>query len=136
MTEAASRGGFRIVQDRISALRRAVVAEVEDINRLLFHVLRGGVVVSVAVLLFGFILAAVTGRPLPDHSIPPRALGLALYDFTPTGYLNLGVLILILTPMTRVFLSLLSFAQERDRTYVLLTAIVFLNLLLSVILVA
>src|SRR5207249_2087035 len=62
----AARGGLRLVQRRVSALRRAVVAEVEDINRLIYHILRGGVVVSVAVLVFGFVLVAMTGRPLSD----------------------------------------------------------------------
>jgi len=57
------------VQHRIGALRRAVVSEVEDTNRLIYHVLRGGVVVSVSILLFGFILVAVTGRPGEDRCI-------------------------------------------------------------------
>ena len=132
----AARTGFRVVQDRIAALRRAVVAEVEDINRLIYHLLRGGVIVSVAFLLFGFVLVGVTGRPLPDRSLSPRLLGPELIDFTPGGYLSLGVLLLIFTPVARVLLSVLSFAEERDRTFVLLTSIVFVNLLLSVFLLA
>ena len=133
---SGARGGFRIVQRRIAALRRAVVAEVEDLNLLIFHVLRGGVVVSVAVLLFGFVLVWVTGRPMPDHTLPPRSLALELYHFSPEGYLSLGVLVLIFTPMIRVFLSLLSFLEERDRRYVLMTAFVFANLAASVLLLA
>ncbi|TMA06527.1 MAG: DUF1634 domain-containing protein [Methanobacteriota archaeon] len=131
-----ARAGLRVVQHRIAALRRAVLTEVEDINRLIYHILRGGVVVSVAFLLFGFILAGVTGRPLPEHSIPPRALGPDLIPFTPTGYLNMGVLVLIFTPVARVLLSLLSFLEERDRAYVLMTGIVLTNLLISVVLLA
>lgn len=130
------RAGLRIVQHRILALRRAVVAEVEDINRMIYHILRGGILLSVALLLFGFVLAVATGRPLPDHSIPPRLLAAELYRFTPAGYLNLGVLLLIFTPMARVFLSLIAFVEERDRTYVGITSIVFVNLLVSVFLVA
>jgi uncharacterized membrane protein len=130
----APRGGFRIVQKRIADLRRAVVKEVEDINRLIYHVLRGGVVVSVAVLLFGFVLVGLTGSPIPGKSIPAKSLALDLYAFTPKGYLSLGVLILIFTPVVRVFLSLVSFVKERDRLYVLMTAIVFVNLLASLFL--
>src|SRR5207302_974724 len=114
----------------------AVVAEVEDMNRLIYHVLRAGVVVSVAILLFGFVLVAFTGHPIPQQSIPPRALGRPLFTFTPEGYLSLGVLILIFTPVVRVFLSLVSFARERDRQYLLMTAIVFANLLVSLFLLA
>ena len=131
-----ARAGLRLVQERIAALRRAVLTEVEDINRLIYHILRGGVIVSVAFLLFGFILAGVTGRPLPEQSVPPRALGAQLVQFNPAGYLNLGVLVLIFTPVARVSLSLLSFAEERDRAYVLMTGIVLTNLLISVVLLA
>jgi uncharacterized membrane protein len=131
-----ARAGLRIVQQRVSHLRRAVVAEVEDINRLIYHVLRAGVIVSVAILVFGFVLVAFTGHSIPDRSIPPRALGQPLYTFTPEGYLSLGVLILIFTPVVRVLLSLVSFARERDRQYVLMTAIVFANLLVSLVLLA
>ncbi len=131
-----ARAGLRLVQHRIAALRRAVLTEVEDLNRLIYHILRGGVIVSVAFLLFGFILAGVTGHPLPDKSIPPRLLGAELIGFTPTGYLNLGVLVLIFTPVARVLLSLLSFLEERDRAYVLMTGIVLTNLLISVVLLA
>jgi uncharacterized membrane protein len=127
---------LRLVQRRISVLRRAVVAEVEDTNRLIYHILRGGVVVSVAILVFGFVLVAMTGTPIPSQSIPPRALGDQLYHFTPEGYLSLGVLILIFTPVVRVLLSLLSFLREGDRLYVLLTAIVFVNLIVSLFLLA
>jgi uncharacterized membrane protein len=131
-----ARGRFRPVQHRIAALRRAVVAEVEDINRLIYHILRGGVVVSVAFLLFGFVLTGLTGGALPDQSVPPRDLVRLVLRFTPAGYLNLGVLVLIFTPVARVILSLLSFAEERDRTYIVMTGIVLVNLLVSVFLVA
>ncbi|TLZ76186.1 MAG: DUF1634 domain-containing protein [Methanobacteriota archaeon] len=132
----AARAGIRLVQDRIAALRRAVVGEVEDTNRLIYHVLRGGVLVSVAVLLFGFILVGAKSAALPDHSVPPRSLIPQLVQFTPAGFLSLGVLVLIATPMVRVLLSLLSFAEDRDRTYVLMTGIVLVNLLISVFLLA
>ena len=48
----------------------------------------------------------------------------------------LGILLMIFTPLARVVLSFLSFAEERDRTYVAVTAIVLLNLLVSVFLLA
>ena len=130
------RVGLRIIQDRIGALRRAVVAEVEDINRLIYHVLRGGVLVSVSFILFGFILRGLGGPDVPDFSIPTRSLVPALIHFTPAGFLNLGVLLMIFTPMARVVLSLVSFGEEGDRTYTALTGIVFVNLLVSVFLLA
>jgi uncharacterized membrane protein len=132
----AARAGIRLVQDRIAALRRAVVGEVEDTNRLIYHILRGGVLLSVAVLLFGFVLVGIQNSVLPNRSVPPRSLIPQLVQFTPAGYLSLGVLVLIFTPVARVLLSLLSFAEDRDRTYVLMTGIVLVNLLVSVFLLA
>jgi uncharacterized membrane protein len=129
------RTGLRVTE-RIAALRRAVVSEVEDLNRLIYHILRAGVLVSVAILLFGFVLAGVTGHAISDETVRPRELAVGLYHFTPDAYLSLGVLLMIFTPVVRVLLSLLAFAKERDRTYVLLTGIVFVNLMVSVFLLA
>ena len=130
------KAGLRMVQNRIGALRRAVVAEVEDINRLIFHVLRGGVVVSVSLILFGFILRGLGGPDISSESISPRLLAEELALFSPSAFLNLGVLLMIFTPVARVILSFLSFLEERDRPYVLMTGIVLLNLLVSLILFA
>jgi uncharacterized membrane protein len=59
-----------------------------------------------------------------------------LFTFAPEGYLSLGVLILIFTPVARVFLSLVSWIRERDRIYVLLSAIVLANLISSLFVLA
>ena len=125
------RVALRAVQMRVGNLRRAVLAEVEDINRLIYHVLRAGVVLSVSLILFGFILEAFGAGGLPTQSIPPRRLLSEFLRFTPAGYVNLGILVLIFTPMARVLLSLLSFLEERDRTFAAITLVVLVNLLTS-----
>src|SRR2546428_38510 len=132
----AARAGIRLVPHRITALRRAGVGEVEDTNRLIYHVLRGGVLVSVSFILFAFILRGFGGPDIPPNSISVRNLVPQLVSFTPAGYLNLGILLMIFTPVARVVLSFLSFAEDRDRTYVAVTAIVLVNLLVSVFLLA
>ena len=53
-------------------------------------------------------------------------------QLTPAGLLSLGALVMILTPIARVLLSVLIFAEEGDRMYVLVTGIVFFNLMLGV----
>lgn len=130
------RVALRAVQMRVGNLRRAVLAEVEDINRLIYHVLRAGVVLSVSLILFGFILEAFGAGGLPTQSIPPRRLLSELLRFTPAGYVNLGILVLIFTPMARVLLSLLSFLEERDRTFAAITLVVLVNLLTSFFVIA
>lgn len=122
------------MERRLAALRRAVVAEVEDMNRLIFHVLRGGIVLSVAFILFAFVLDAVSGAGLPAATLLPRDIVREVSRFNPSGFLSLGILVLLLTPVARVLLSLISYAKERDLTYVGITGVVLANLLIGILL--
>lgn len=45
-------------------------------------------------------------------------------NFTAVGWIQTGVLLLILTPVMRVTLSLLDFVRERDWLYAIITAVV------------
>lgn len=47
-----------------------------------------------------------------------------LTSFSAIGWIQTGVLILILTPIMRVLLSLVDFVKERDWLYAIITAIV------------
>lgn len=61
------------------------------------------------------------------HSADFTTLGGILggfFNFTPIGWIQTGVLILILTPVMRVALSLLDFLKERDWLYAVITAVV------------
>jgi uncharacterized membrane protein len=49
------------------------------------------------------------------------------------GIIQLGLLLLIATPVARVAFSIFGFAQERDRMYVVFTLIVFSILLWSLL---
>lgn len=121
----------RSLESVIAALRRAVGAKVEDINRLLGHVLRGGVLLSVSILVVGFAVAFLEGSPLPRSSdLPPQVLSDALH-LRPVGLLNLGILVMISTPVARVALSIASFAKERDARFAAITSIVLFNLVLG-----
>ena len=52
----------------------------------------------------------------------------------PAAYLSLGLLVLIATPFVRVAGSIVAFARERDRRYVLVTAVVLAVMCLGVVL--
>jgi uncharacterized membrane protein len=47
------------------------------------------------------------------------------------GLIQLGLLVLLATPLVRVAFSVLAFALQRDRTYVVVTSIVLAVLLYS-----
>lgn len=106
-------------------------------------VLRTGVLLSGAVVLAGGIYYLVrhggeridyhifNGQPSIDRiagEIIKGALALRARSI-----IQLGILLLIATPIARVALSLVGFALERDRTYVVVTAIVLCVLLFSLL---
>ncbi|HSY52680.1 MAG TPA: DUF1634 domain-containing protein [Thermoanaerobaculia bacterium] len=47
------------------------------------------------------------------------------------AFVMAGLLVLIATPVARVLISIVSFAVERDRLYVAITAVVFVVLMIS-----
>lgn len=90
-------------------------------------VLFAGLILSVAVMVIGLILAAAQGRsatsvyPL-DQVLPHLAQG------RPAAILDLGILLLFATPLAGVITACSRFALEHDRQFV------FLSLLLLCIL--
>ncbi len=98
-------------------------------------ILRVGVITSVLVMFGGLVMAFVQegmsvqqmeGRTFVD-SLPAITHGLTVRD--PFALMEAGILLLVLTPILRVFAAVVLFAlEERDRLY---TAVTFLVLLLT-----
>jgi uncharacterized membrane protein len=105
--------------------------------------LRTGVTVAGAVVLAGGIYFVVRhgGEPVQYrqfHGAPvdDRIIGQIVrsaFGLRARSIIQLGVLLLIATPVLRVVVSLVGFALERDWHYVLITAIVLSILLYSLI---
>jgi uncharacterized membrane protein len=72
-------------------------------------------------------IAANFGRP----ALSPSALMAGIARGSALGVLQLGLLILIATPITRVAASVLLFLLERDELYVGVTTLVLVMLLLA-----
>lgn len=116
--------------DRQSLVRRAEL--------IISGVLRGGVVLSAAIILLGVILYYLRNpraNPTiaqPDqfpHSLPAILTGLAHADGL--AIIAFGLLILLATPVIRVAVSIVAFALEGDRLYVAITGLVLLILVVS-----
>ena len=120
----------------------------ESMNLVIGNVLRYGVVLSAAAVLFGTILLVAsnggsdTGSYLTylPNQIPHSAFDVSfsallsgLANFNAFSWIELGVIILIATPVSRVLISVLLFAAERDRLYVIVTATVLVVLLFSML---
>ncbi|HEX7381231.1 MAG TPA: DUF1634 domain-containing protein [Nevskiaceae bacterium] len=108
-------------------------------------VLRLGVVISAIIVLFGAVLYLLHhGGGLPDYRVFHRASANLINFpdlFAGAAALNgidiiqIGLLVLIATPMSRVVLAAYAFFRQRDLLYVLVSAVVFAVVMVSVFLV-
>jgi uncharacterized membrane protein len=112
-----------------------------QVEQFLGALLRSGVIVAGAVVLFGGILYLMRyGNTFPDyrvfHGEPAELRSMAgivksSLSFSSRGLIQLGLLLLVATPLLRVVFSVLAFALQRDLTYVLVTLIVLFMLIYS-----
>jgi uncharacterized membrane protein len=103
--------------------------------------LRTGVIIAASVVMFGAILyLARHGREFPNYTSfhgEPESLKSPVEIFQGVMHMNaraiiqLGLLLLIATPVARVLFSAIAFAIEHDLMYVVITLIVFAILMLS-----
>jgi uncharacterized membrane protein YfcA/uncharacterized membrane protein len=95
-------------------------------------VLRGGVLLSAAIIVLGLILHIVRGG---SAAFPHTLAGVvqSVLHGDPLGIIVLGLVVLLLTPVLRVAVSILAFAAEKDRRYVAITTLVLVILLISII---
>ena len=113
----------------------------EKLEQVLANLLLAGVVTSAAMVLVGGILYLVRqGAAAPPYHVfsgepsDLRHLSGIVGDaraLESRGLIQLGLVLLVATPVARVFFSLVGFALERDRIYVVATLIVFAVLVYS-----
>jgi uncharacterized membrane protein len=108
----------------------------ERLEQVVGTLLRAGVAAAAAVVLAGGVWwLAVSGQTAAGYrQFQPsvRSIHALLGLPAPQALILGGLLILIATPVARVVLSLVAFAVERDRTYVICTIIVLVILLYSI----
>ena len=107
------------------------------------NLLRAGVLLSALMVLFGAVIYLVPhGQSPADYRVfrgepsDLRGIGGILRDAVALrggGIIQLGLLLLIATPVAGVAFSIFGFAQERDRLYVIVASIVLLILAYSLI---
>jgi len=113
-----------------------------DMQQLIGNTLRWGVSIACLIAFVGGTIYLVQhgGEPMKDYShfSYDKALlpeGYEQYTtlhgildgvrrFTAVGWIQLGVIALLLTPIMRVVLSLADFCKQRDRLYVAITSVV------------
>ncbi len=119
--------------------------EPQWVDTAISYLLRGGVLVSLTVVLIGLMITFIHH---PEYVSSRTELGRltdpdVVYAHTVRGVIVqvragrgqaivvLGLLLLIATPVARVAFSIVAFAIERDRLYVAITIVVLTLLLVS-----
>jgi uncharacterized membrane protein len=114
-----------------------------ELQRVIGRALQIGVLLSAAVVLIGatMLLARHGAEPAdyrafhperyPLHSLAEIFRGVMAFDAR--AIVQLGLMLLIATPVVRVALMLVAFLVQRDRLYVLVTALVLALLLYSLL---
>jgi len=103
------------------------------INEMVHRVLIIGLVISTSLMLIGIGLDLVEHRETPTQSLDVITAFQQVADLHPAGFLTLGILVLIATPILRVLGSIIAFIYERDWRYALITFIVFSIVMVSII---
>lgn len=112
-----------------------------DLNRSVGNLLRLGVVLSVATSLIGFIKLFTEGFKMPrkynllNMGDSSEKVWGSFWDSLCKGegmaIIQLGILLLILTPLVRIIFALIGYLKEKDYTYVVISLIVLTIMLVS-----
>lgn len=114
-----------------------------DLEVTLARLLTVGTVLSAGVILIGVALYLLrqsgerldygTFRTHADELNAPRSIVARALEFDAAAVMQLGVLLLILTPIVRVGFTLVAFVIKRDWMYVVIAGIVFAVLCLGLL---
>lgn len=111
---------------------------IRQVELVISQVLRGGVLLSAAIIGIGvvwfywrYLMARGPGLVVSDFPHTLGGVGTGLVHGDPLAVIALGLLILLATPIVRVAVSIVAFAVERDWTFVVVTGLVLLILLVS-----
>jgi uncharacterized membrane protein len=115
----------------------------KDIEVFIGNLLRAGVIISSSIIIIGGIIYLFgQGGHLPDyqdfrglsssfHSLPEVLQG--VLKGNGGSIIQLGVLVLIATPIARIVFSIFGFLQEKDRLYIFITLIVLVIIVSSML---
>jgi uncharacterized membrane protein len=115
----------------------------EQVEQIIGGILKIAVVIAAVIVLAGGILYLIqNGRNSPEYHLfkgEPKSLrtisGILKEVLTLDAYgiIQIGLLVLIATPVARVIFSVFAFALQRDRIYVVVTLIVLTVLAYSIL---
>jgi uncharacterized membrane protein len=115
----------------------------QEVEGIVGNLLRVGVMLAAVVVFVGGVLYLIRhGSSVPDyrvfHGEPTDLRGISgivtdVLALRSRGIIQLGLLLLVGTPVARVAFSAFAFARQRDHTYVIVTLSVLAVLLYSLV---
>jgi len=135
-----ARTGPQSVEEVAHEDQKKIIHAKEDVTRIIGWILRGGVILSASIILIGFLLLLIHIAEQPGftmsigafpHSLSQVWSGLMVLQ--PQAIIVTGILFLIVTPVITVTTSLVAFAVEHDRRFVVITCVVLAILLTSML---
>lgn len=107
--------------------------EQRNLDQTIHGLLIIGLAISVTLMLVGLFLDLVLQRVIPTTIPNLGEVFTRVIAMRPSGFLSLGLLVLIATPVVRVIGSFIAFVYERDWRYAGITFLVLVVVLLSLI---
>lgn len=112
-----------------------------DLNRSVGNLLRLGVILSVITSLIGFVKLFMEGFKMPrkykllDMGTSSEKVWSHFWETLckgeGTAIIQLGILMLIFTPLMRIIFALIGYLKEKDYLYVVISSIVLIIMVIS-----
>jgi uncharacterized membrane protein len=104
-----------------------------ELNEVVHRMLILGLAFSTTVIFVGLVLCLIYNCPMPNAVSGFRDVWTGLSKGSPGSFLYSGILLLILTPILRVFGSLFEFIRKQDWRYALVTLLVLVILTIGIV---
>lgn len=100
-----------------------------DIDHPIMLTLLYGMILSIVLIVGGMVLLIVHPQSHHFHVLPIHRAAIELVKFHASGWLSLGLFVLILTPVARVAMAIGSFAFIKDWKYVIVSTVVLIAMM-------
>jgi uncharacterized membrane protein len=96
------------------------------------NILITGLFTSIIIIVIGFLMMVFSGRG-SEKIMPFSKMAWSIFELEPLAILSLGILILLLTPLARVFTTSIIFYKQKDYLYVAISLFVVVVLMASLL---
>lgn len=96
----------------------------DSVNRLIHYLLSTSVFISASLLVVGLLIALIQGTPSPNAGSSLGEIVHQLLQGDGTAFLNLGLLVLMITPVIQVAMLIYGYARIARWRFVLISVLV------------